>query len=126
MFLHLQFFCNGLRRIDINFSLMLVEFTCEPTRSWIFVFWGSFLIIFSVSLLVISLFRFFCFFLVQSWKVVLFLQMIPFILGCPIGWHIIVCMLCLMILLIPIVLAVTSPSFLILFGPSLVFLGEYG
>ena len=29
----------------------------------------------------------FFFFLIQSWKIVMFLEICLFLIGCPIGWH---------------------------------------
>ena len=60
-----------------------------------------------------------CFFLILSWQVICFLKLCPFLLGCPICWHIPVHSI-LIIFCISVVLVVISPlSFLILFGSSL-------
>ena len=61
VFLPLQFL-ELFQRISVNFSKCLIEFTCEATGSWTLVCW-KFLIIVSISVLMIHLFTF----SVSSW-----------------------------------------------------------
>ena len=61
VFLPLQFL-ELFQRISVNFSKCLIEFTCEATGSWTLVCW-KFLILVSISVLMIHLFTF----SVSSW-----------------------------------------------------------
>ena len=71
-------FWKSLSRIVVSSSLNFWQNSPVKPSGLGLLFVGRFLITVSISVLVMGLLRFFCFFLVQFWKVILFLEFVHF------------------------------------------------
>ena len=101
------------------FFVCLVEFPREAIRSWTFICGEIFFLIpDTISLVVIGPSSFFLLFLLDSHLVgSMFLETCPFLLGCPVCWHIIVYSIFLFIYfcISAVLIVISTLSFLILF-----------